>query len=81
MFYKYTQIGDKLLNNDFIKKIQYIVSAIQEAGYEPYDQLYAYLQTGNNAYITRKGDARNLVAELDRKLMWDYIESNLKPQK
>lgn len=69
------------MENDFIQKIQYIVSVIHEAGYEPYDQLYAYLKTGNNTYITRKGNARNLVTELDRKQMWDYIESNLKPQK
>lgn len=68
------------MENDFIQKIQYIVSVLHEAGYEPYDQLYAYLQTGNNTYITRKGNARNLVTELDRKQMWDYIESYLKPQ-
>ena len=64
--------------NDFEQKIEYIISVIRDAGYEPYDQLYAYLQSGCDTYITRKGNARALVAELDRERIWNYIEPHIK---
>ena len=60
--------------NEFKRKIEYIVSVLLDAGYEPYDQLFAYLTTGSDSYITRKGNARALVTELDRKQLWSYIE-------
>jgi len=66
------------LENEFHHKIEYIVAVLHEAGYDPYEQLYAYLHTGNNTYITRKGDARALVAELDRGQIWNYIEPHIK---
>ena len=44
----------------------------------PYDQLYAYLETGLDTYITRKGNARTLVAEIDRDQLWAYIEPHIK---
>ena len=43
-----------------------------------YDQLYAYLETGLDTYITRKGNARTLVAEIDRDQLWAYIEPHIK---
>ena len=66
------------MENDFTQKIEYIISVLRDAGYEPYDQLYAYLYTGSDTYITRKGNARTLVAELDRKQIWNYIEPHIK---
>lgn len=66
------------LENDFQQKIEYIISVLREAGYEPYDQLYAHLSTGNDAYITRKGNARSLMSELDREQIWDYIAPHIK---
>ena len=66
------------MKDNFEETIQYVVSVLTEAGYEPYDQLYAYVTTGNNSYITRKGNARALVAELDRDRIWNYIEPHIK---
>ena len=66
------------LPNDFQQKIEYIISVFREAGYEPYDQLYAYLSTGIDTYITRKGNARTLVTGLDREQIWNYIEPYIK---
>ena len=66
------------LENDFKQNIEYIVAILHEAGYNPYEQLYAYLHTGNDTYITRKGDARSLVSELDREQIWDYIAPHIK---
>ena len=62
------------MDNDFKQKNEHIVFALREAGYDPYDQLYAYLHTGNDAYITHRGDARKLIAQLDREQIWNYIE-------
>ena len=58
--------------------IDYVVTVLKEAGYEPYDQLYAFVSTGNDSYITRKGNARSLVAELDREQILKYIEPHIK---
>ena len=64
--------------NKFEETIDYVVSVLKDAGYEPYEQLYAYLNTGNESYITRKGDARKLIAQLDREQIWNYIEPHVK---
>lgn len=60
------------------KTIEQIVEAIRDAGYDPYTQLHGYLSTGVDAYITRKGDARNLVKLVDPEQLLRYIETNLK---
>lgn len=66
------------MKDKFEETIQYVVSVLKDAGYEPYEQLYGYLNTGNESYITRKGNARTLVTELDREQIWKYIEPHIK---
>ena len=66
------------MKDTFKETIDYVVSMLKDAGYEPYDQLYAYASTGNESYITRKGDARKLIAQLDREQIWNYIEPHIK---
>ena len=66
------------LENDFTQQIEYIISVLREAGYDPYEQLYVYLHTGNDTYITRKGDARSLVGEVDREQILDYIAPHIR---
>lgn len=56
-----------------LKNVEYIVSALREAGYNPYKQLYAYAVTGDETYITRNGDARNMVISLDREDLLEYV--------
>lgn len=58
---------------EFENIMEHIVASIRSAGYEPYDQLYGYLKTGDESYITRTGDARRLVRELDRKQLRQYV--------
>ena len=58
----------------FIAAMESIVSSIEEAGQNPYDQLYGYLTTGKEAYITRTGNARELIKALERDRIWDYIK-------
>ena len=66
------------MKDKFKETIDYVVSVLKDAGYDPYEQLYAYLHTGNDAYITRKGDARSLVSELDREQIWAYIAPHIR---
>lgn len=64
---------------EFENIMEHIVASIRSAGYEPYDQLYGYLKTGDETYITRTGDARKLVRELDREQLQRYV-SEIKNQ-
>ena len=66
------------MKDKFEETIDYVVTVLKDAGYNPYEQLYGYLNTGNESYITRKGNARALVAELDRDRIWNYIEPHIK---
>ena len=66
------------MKDKFKETMGYVVSVLEDAGYEPYDQLYAYASTGNESYITRKGDARKLIAQLDREQIWDYRAPHVK---
>jgi len=61
----------------FLETIQTVVCAIEAAGYDPYHQLFGYLTSGNDKYITRNGNARDLVKQLNFSLLWDYTESVL----
>ena len=61
------------MREKFQKEIECIISALRDAGYDPYEQLYAYAITGNETFITRKGDARNMVTNLDREDLIEYV--------
>lgn len=65
------------MKDDYQKKVEYIVSVLRDAGYNPHDQLYAYAITGDETYITRQGDARKLALTIDRKWLIDYVMSLL----
>lgn len=60
---------------EFENIMEHIVASIRSARYEPYDQLYEYLKTGNETYITRTGDTRRLVKEQDREQLKRYVNS------
>ena len=50
-----------------------IESAIRDAGYVPYDQLTAFLKTGDDRYITRRDNARVLIREVDQRELEQYL--------
>lgn len=54
-------------------KLTIAVNAMEAAGYNPYAQLIGYMTTGNAAYITRRGGARQIVRELDRNVIGRYL--------
>ena len=60
-------------DNKFIATMESIVSSIEEKGMDPYAQLYGYLTTGKEEYITRTGNARELIKTLEWEQVYDYI--------
>ena len=64
------------MDNTFENTMEHIVSSIQSAGYEPYHQLYGYLKTGDENYITRTGDARRIIKTLDRNKLKSFVDSH-----
>ena len=61
-------------DKNFIATMESIVSSIEEKGMDPYDQLYGYLTTGKEEYITRTGNARELIKTLEWKQVWEYVK-------
>ena len=58
----------------FIAAMESIVSSIEKTGLDPFSQLYGYLTTGKEEYITRTGNARELIKKLNRQRVWDYVK-------
>ena len=59
-------------NRDLL--MERIIKAISDAGYVPYDQLTAFLKTGDDRYITRRDNARVLIRELDQRDLKTYLK-------
>lgn len=64
---------------DFEKQIALVIAALSDAGYDPYAQLTGYLQTGDETFITRNGNARAIIKTLDIEQIALYV-SKLKKQ-
>ena len=58
----------------FIAAMESIVSSIEKTGMDPYSQLYGYLTTGKEEYITRTGNARGLIKTLNRQQVYEYVK-------
>lgn len=60
----------------FDAAIKTVISALQTAGYDPYMQLLGYVKTGESAYITRQGGARELVEHLGVNRIKDFLKEH-----
>lgn len=49
-----------------IQRLDFVVDALQEKGYNPYDQIVGYLITGDPSYIPRYKDCRNILKKENR---------------
>lgn len=58
---------------EFRVRMDRIVKALKDAGYDPYMQLYGYLETGDDSYITRKDNARDEIGELDCEMVREFM--------
>ncbi len=71
------------INLDFLKSQQsetreiltLVFSAMTEKGYDPVNQLVAYLMSGDPTYITGHNGARNAIRKLERdEIMTELIQ-------
>ena len=54
--------------------IDRISQSIRDAGYDPYSQLYGFLMTGNDRFVTRTGKARERIKLVDRAELACYLQ-------
>jgi len=62
------------------QKFAMVILSIRAAGHDPIAQLAGYMETGNARYITRRNNARDLVQEINRKTIRNYLEKH-RPRK
>lgn len=53
--------------------LQTIITSMKDAGYDPYDQLYGYYITGEESYITRKGNAREMIKSVSEETIREFL--------
>ena len=61
-------------NSKFNETVESIISSIKKSGHDPYAQIYGYLTSGNDMYITRTGNARELIKQLDKPQLLAYVK-------
>lgn len=62
-------------SNSFEMIMEEIIAALVQAGYDPREQIYDYIQTGELAYITRYNGARDKISVLNTAQIWKYINA------
>ena len=55
-------------------KLKEIIALLEEKGYNPKLQIRAYLLTGDAAYITRHGGAREKIKQIDKNELSCYAD-------
>lgn len=58
---------------EFKESMEIIVEALKERGYDPCAQLYGYLKENNLMYITQHRNAREIIQNLDKEQIRQYI--------
>lgn len=56
------------------EKIILVVKSLREAGYNPHDQINGFLVTDDETYITRQGNAREIIKTINKDVLRKYIE-------
>lgn len=57
------------------KQLNRIVSLLEDAGYDPIAQLQGYIEEKDSSYITRQGNARDIINNIDIKSVIEYYKS------
>ena len=57
----------------YSKKLEYIINCISETGFDPAGQIYGYMQTKDDKYITRNGNARDLIKFIDPAELENFV--------
>lgn len=64
-----------MVEKEFISAMELIVTALQEKGYDPYEQLTGYVRLNNPSYITKHNGARQLIVSLDMARVKNFVEN------
>ena len=56
--------------------IEEIVALLEKAGYDSYAQITGYVETHDDSYITRKGDARDKIKTVSLSALKEYLACN-----
>ena len=56
------------------QKLVSVVESLKKAGYEPYDQIYGYVIMNEEAYITRQGNAREIIKTINKDVLRKYLD-------
>ena len=67
-----------MTDEEFNTLLDEVISSLEEKGYEPYEQICGYIQTGNDTYITRHGNAREKIKLLDNSKLKAIVYSKVK---
>lgn len=65
-----------MAQTDFEKQITAVITVLSDAGYDPYAQFTEFIQTGDETYITRRGNARAIIHSLDKEQIAQYIQAS-----
>ena len=61
----------------FEEQIARVCRALEAAGYDPINQLYGFVSTGNPSYVTRQDGARQIVVRLDKDRLKTYVDDEM----
>ena len=62
-----------MISEEFEKTLMEIIKSLEERGYNPYEQLKGYISLGDDSYITRHGNAREKIQNLDKEQISKYL--------
>ena len=65
-----------LEQREFENLMHKVFAAMEEAGYDSVAQFTGYLQTGDETFITRSGEARTIVRSLDKEQIAEYLNEH-----
>ncbi|MBR1970251.1 MAG: IreB family regulatory phosphoprotein [Clostridia bacterium] len=65
------------MNDEERQILNEVIAALQSKEYDPYGQIYAYVKTGNDLYITSKDDARNKIKQVSDTALEQYLKENI----
>lgn len=57
------------------EKLNEIIELMKEKGYDPIAQLTGYIEIGSDDYITRHGGAREMIKNIPKDIIEEYIKS------
>ena len=61
-------------DREFTESMEYIIGALREKGYDPYEQLYGYVTENEPGYITRHKNARAMIQLLNVRDVRKYLD-------